>query len=138
MTVIAPIIVGGFIYLGFAVDSLLGFQFLKSVGLSEPVNRLRSYFLTVNRPDWVLHQIPDALWVFATTSYMLIIWKGKLNKSSSPWIFSALLLTIPAEILQSTEYVPGTYDILDIFSYLTAALLSISLFQLPAIKTITT
>lgn len=101
--VIFPIVVGTCIYIGWRSPSLFVFAWIDAIGAN----------LLVVRPDfpipeWALYSLPDGCWVYATTSWMLIIWHR-----IGPWAFTGVTLAVGGEIGQLVGVVPGTYEHLD-------------------------
>ncbi len=69
-------------------------------------------------PKWVIYSLPDGLWMFSCTSLILNVWNNRLNKQSIVWIISMPAIAILSEFLQLFHLIRGTFDILDIASYL--------------------
>jgi hypothetical protein len=79
----------------------------------------------LNIPGWLVHSLPDALWMFAFCLLILVIWDFKLHKNGKFWIIVALLVGILFEVLQVVQITPGTFDWMDLFLITIAALLSL-------------
>jgi hypothetical protein len=105
--VILPVALGSLIYVGWRTNSLLVFHWLAFFGI--PSNVFRP---SADIPAVVLYSLPDGCWVFAGTSWMLMIWK-RLH----PWIFSFLGLAVGGEFGQLLDIVPGTFEWNDVFFY---------------------
>jgi hypothetical protein len=65
-------------------------------------------------PDWVIYSLPNALWAYALTAFMLRLWGRRLTRGSAPWILVGPLLAIGWEVGQSSGLVPGTFDLTDL------------------------
>ena len=102
--VIWPIALGTAIYVGWRTTSLLVFDWMAICGIPSDVFRPRT-----NIPKVLLYSLPDACWVFAGTSWMLIIWR-RLHA----WVFIFGALAIGGEFGQAFQIVPGTFEWKDI------------------------
>ena len=80
-------------------------------------NQLFCFFrnIEIELPDWVLYNLPDALWLLSFLFMNEAVW-GKDNRK---FIFVAVvsIFALSIEILQMFTLFPGTGDILDIISY---------------------
>jgi hypothetical protein len=121
-TVWAPIFIGGMIYVLLRSDKLLMFQWFDKMGLARLINEWRgNTYVKHGYPDWLVYNLPDALWVFAFTNFMLIVWKNKLTIHSIAWILLAPLSGIISEVGQALHLVSGTFDIIDLTFILVAS-----------------
>ncbi len=120
--VCVPTFIGASIYLLFRTPSLLVFNWVESVGLDTHLMALRDSVSGVQLPDWLLYSLPDGVWVYAITMWMLIIWDG-----APPWFWLLLgvVLALGAELGQAIGLVQGTYQHLDMLFYLGAFLLAL-------------
>lgn len=94
INIILPIIIGLFIY--------------------------RIYFASVN--SVIKNYLPDALWAYALTSSIFIIWKREANYF---WLLLVIIFFVLFEILQYLHFVKGTGDVWDVLTYLTATFMAI-------------
>lgn len=82
------------------------------------------YFIPTN--NFILIQIrnyfPDGLWAYSLTSSILIIWNRRIKLI---WIVLIACLFIAFEVFQSLQFIKGTYDIKDIFIYLSFGLFAL-------------
>ena len=80
-------------------------------------NQLFCFFrnIEIELPDWVLYNLPDALWLLSFLFMNEAVW-GEDNRK---YIFVAVvsIFALSIEILQMFTLFPGTGDILDIISY---------------------
>lgn len=120
--VLLPTLIGAATYLLFRTPSLLAFRWVETVGLSDQLMAIRGHVSSVRLPNWFLYSLPDGIWVYATTSWMAIIWQGK---KSWAWITIAVLLAVGSEIGQAFGIVPGTYQHLDVLFYVGAFVLAL-------------
>lgn len=104
LNITIPLTIGTAIYLLFR--NLTYFSF---ADLSSPL--LNSHLI----PNWILFQLPDALWAYAFCSCIIAIWK----KSSllTGWLLAAFIAALTLEFAQLAFIVPGTFDWLDIGAY---------------------
>ena len=118
------LILGVFIYTFLRKPIALLFDFLEWTHLSEWVFSLRESFLLLNLPQWVLYGLPDFLWMFSLTLFVLTIWDFKLNPHSLLWISLVILIGLGFEISQSTGLLNGVFDFWDIGFILAGILLA--------------
>jgi hypothetical protein len=96
LNVLLPLIAGAFIYYLSSILSTQGF---------------------------IINQLPDGCWAYAFISCMLIIWNRQINPF---WIAIAFIITSLFEVLQYLQYIQGTGDLWDIFTYFLATILALS------------
>ncbi len=87
---------------------------LGTIGLQKLVFGLREYVSQVCVPDPILNSLPDGLWVFAFTNWIIFIWNGR---PPWQWLVCGVALGIGSEIGQAFSIVPGTFDFCDLFFY---------------------
>jgi len=112
--VVFPTALGTCVYVGWRTPDLLVFHWIDYCGLNSFV-----YRPTVALPEWVLFTLPDGCWVYATTSWMLLIWQRLV-----PWAWLGVILAVGGEIGQFFGYVQGTYQTLDIVFYIGAFIIA--------------
>ncbi|CAM3963008.1 hypothetical protein FLCU109888_11195 [Flavobacterium cucumis] len=119
------ILLGGFIYVFFRVESLRMFSWFNSISLTKVIITIRDYTLNYDLliPDWVKFSLPDGLWLFSFISLILITWKNEINSSNLFWLIGLPIIALLSEIGQSISIVPGTFDWIDIAMYLTGFML---------------
>ena len=125
--VILPILIGGLIYTIFGKTTLQLFKWIRKLGLEEVILDLRNCLNVLNPPKWVIYNLPDFLWIFASTSLLLIIWDFKITKQNLIYILVPFLLAVGSEICQKIGYISGTYDNLDFVAYLVGFIISVTL-----------
>jgi hypothetical protein len=123
LTVIIPLLISGVIYILFRTDSLIMFKWFANIGLGESIKALRHSIGQLNIPNLIIFSLPDALWIFSFTSFMLIIWRDKFSAQSIPWIFIAPVAGLLYEIGQAFHFVRGTFDTTDLILILIASFL---------------
>ena len=114
--VVLPVAVGTAIYIGWRDQNMWVFRGIDAVGANWLVVRP-----DIPLPGWVLYSLPDGCWVYAYTSWMLMIWR-RMNL----WVVTGVVLAVGGELgqLQVVGLVPGTYDNTDMVCYLGGFLLS--------------
>lgn len=125
INVVLPMTFGASIYICFRATNLLVFHWIDAAGLLELTMSLRGALGGIRLPLFILYSVPDGLWVFATTSWMIHVWHGR---PPWPWLLVGLVLGTGGEFGQAAGVVPGTYQHEDIWCYCMGFLLT--LFQI--------
>lgn len=113
--VLIPLLIGGIIYILFRSDNLTMFNWFNTLGLATIIDMWRQTTIGhINLPAYLVFSVPDALWIFAFTNLMLIIWQDRLSKNSIFWIMLAPTIGIFSELGQIFKIIPGTFDIIDL------------------------
>lgn len=76
----------------------------------------------VNEYPLIKSYIPDALWAYALTSCIFIIWNRQVNYF---WLLIVILFFVVFEILQYLHFAKGTGDMWDVLIYLIATFTAI-------------
>lgn len=116
-------ILGGLIYLMFRDKSLIMFSWARSIRLNEAIDYLRYKSISVEPYYWIKYNMPAGLWLF---SYMLIIdaiWGGTKCGKRVFYIYVLPISALLSEFMQLYGLCPGTFDVLDVISYLSAIIL---------------
>ena len=94
--IILPLLLGGGIYVLFRATNLILFQWLHALGLADFVETLRAmkWIESINLPNWILYSLPDALWLYAFTQTMILLWKNVTANSFLKWMWPVLPLLI--------------------------------------------
>lgn len=119
--------VGGLIYVIFRSDNLLMFYWFRDLGLDGIVIKLKEEYGQMNIWYWVRYNMPAGLWLL---SYMFIIdsiWDDGNGYAYKYFITILPITAIFSEAIQFFHLLPGTFDILDIISYVFAILFFITL-----------
>lgn len=122
---ILTIIFGGLIYIIFRTDSLLMFSWFEYLKLSDFICFIRNFMVTPLPPSvkFLTNTAPGGFWTFSYTVFLMFIWNLEVNWRN---IFYYLLIPFTAvfsEIFQLTGLIPGTFNYLDIVSYIAGATL---------------
>lgn len=121
------LIIGGLIYLGCRDKSLLMFKWFEYLGISKVVDTFRSYIYSDGVYGWVKNSLPDGLWLFSYMFLIDAIWNGTKSRNSYMFLFILPFFAILSEFLQYFCILPGTFDWIDLASYLLAILLYITI-----------
>lgn len=119
---IAPLIIGGMLYLGYRSQELLMFRWVNFLGLSNTVSSWRKICFQHPLPEWCYYALPDGLWLLSYILLINIIWNSHTWKSII-WIYALPAIAITSELLQLLNPYFGTFDIMDIVCYLGAVIL---------------
>lgn len=126
--VVLPVAMGAAIYVAWRSPSLNLFRWLDFLGLSSAAFALRALLGGVREflPRILLFSGPDALWVYALTSAMLLIWRGPTRSIRAwLWISAGFTISFVTELGQALDRFPGTFDSADLVCGFAAALLAI-------------
>ena len=116
--VILPLFIGGLIYWAARPSSLAFSQDIMPLIDAKYV------------PNWVLFNLPDGLWTYALMSFTLLLWRDTPSVFGAKfWIITAFLLGIALEFGQYLHLIKGTFDWLDVLTYLFFNCLSILIFK---------
>ena len=122
---VTALIVGGLLYVIFRSKSLLMFDWFHMIGLSDMVENIRTKYDGVNLYGWVKDCMPAGLWLF---SYLFVIdslWGNNRNLVYNLFIFVLPVIAICSEFMQLFGMLPGTFDYMDLISYVVAILIFI-------------
>ena len=119
------LLVGGSIYLLFRTERLLMFKFVRFIHLDAPLSYMRNALSYIQLPKWIKYSLPNFLWMMSYLLIIDVVWKGKFNLKSSIWYIGMPAIAVASEILQAFHLVSGTFDYLDLFSYLMPVILFI-------------
>jgi hypothetical protein len=127
--IVFPLLLGGLIYACWRDHNLPMFRWFELAGLDPLVEKLRiaAAPLQVNLPVWFQFSLPDALWVYALTTFMALVWKGRASRLRFVWLSIGLLLGAGSELGQFAGLVPGVFDPFDFFFCLCAAGLALAI-----------
>ncbi len=116
-------LLGGLIYVLYRDKSLLMFSWFESIGLNSVVEYIRDENTMIEPYYWIRYNLPAGLWLF---SYMFIIdaiWGSAKCKNRDFYIYILPIFALLSEFMQLFGLCPGTFDILDVISYLFAIIL---------------
>ena len=123
--------IGTLIYLLFRVSTLKVFSWLNFLGIDFVNNDLRKKSINYmpKIPDWFIFSLPDGIWIFSYVLVMIAIWNFTLNKKSIFWMTIIPLVAIFSEIFQIFDFIPGTFDFVDLSFYILGFILPFIIFK---------
>src|SRR5690554_1173370 len=91
------------------------FQWYEKMGLGTQIMSFRGMMSGVKPilPSWVYYSLPDGLWVYSFTSALLILWNNERDIGRF-WLAIPFFCGVFIEILQGLNFLPGTFDYMDI------------------------
>lgn len=104
--------IGVSIYLLWRDEHLLIHRIIHGCGLESQMTAIRNEVSAISTPEWVRFALPDGLW---STSYILLI--DALVKRGYIWTSIIPVIGIISEVMQLAGWLPGTFDICDLFAY---------------------
>lgn len=118
ITIAAPLLLGAAIYLLFRPTSLVLFQWVDLLGLTEPVASARALAEPVRLPRILIDSAPAGLWAWSFAAAFRAIWRDEPLPRLTCTL-AVLALGAGSELLQLPGLVPGTFDPTDLAFYLT-------------------
>ena len=123
-------IFGGLIYICFRNTNLLMFTWFKNLDIYDNVVYIRTLFSNKNFSNWFIYSLPDGIWIYSLTSFMILVWgKTKVKWPNKIWLYVGPILGIGAEVGQLLLIIPGTFDIMDLFLCIIASILPFFIIQ---------
>lgn len=115
--------IGGLIYIRYRSESLLMFDWFHNLSLSDSIEDFRSNCEMPNVYGWVKYNLPAGLWLFAYMFVIDAVWGKDNNRVSMYFLYVLPLLAAASEFMQFVGLLPGTFDAMDLLSYISAILL---------------
>ncbi len=75
----------------------------------------------------LINYLPDALWAYSLTIFILWIWEWQINIFNTTLVFSTELLF---EMLQKSKFISGTFDKFDILTYFISSLIGLLIIRI--------
>jgi hypothetical protein len=119
------ILFGGLIYIIFRTDALLMFRWFEYLQISDYIYSIRNSF-SVPVPSAIksfINTMPGGLWTFSYTVFLMFIWNLKINRRNILYYLIIPVAAVSSELFQLAGLIPGTFNNLDIISYLTGTAL---------------
>jgi len=116
---------GGIVYLLWRPDSLLMFRWAEQLGCLDGIDAARDRASGVFRIGWTLHSLPHGTWTFSGTSLMGLVWRTSPSWSAGFWIALIPAFSIFGEFGQFAGFVPGCFDVLDLFTAVASSILAV-------------
>lgn len=123
-------IVGGSIYIGWRSDPPLFISWLKDSEMASWMgsiqHALQNHFNTL--PEWMIYSLPNALWAFAYSNLICLLWHQRKGWGKALWVATAPLLPIAWELSQFLNVIPGVFCWADLSLGLVGAVAGILMF----------
>jgi hypothetical protein len=116
-----PVAAGAAIYLLWRSPGLLVFRWAAALGMASALSAARAWARSCLLPGWALFSVPDALWVYAFTAALGLVWVGSQRRVRWAWLALPGALGIGGELGQAFGLVPGTFDVVDVLLSAAAA-----------------
>lgn len=113
-----PLFFGSIIYIIFRSERLLLFRWFEFLKLNDLIQQIRAFNTSYKFPDWFVYSFPDGLWIMSYLLILIEIWNRKITKQNIFWILIIPFIAIISEVFQYIGIVKGTFDFLDLISYL--------------------
>ena len=111
--ILLPLLMGASLYLFFRPDTT---WLLQSFARASLLQSIREVTLRVELPNVLLYHLPDALWAFALTAFLILMWGKSSGKGRWSWRVLPFILTCFYECAQAAGWISGTFDLFDILS----------------------
>jgi hypothetical protein len=130
-TGIFSLLLGSLIYLLFRSDSLLMFDWFDKLSILDTIRSIRMYSIPLSHklPDWFLFSLPDGLWVCSYVTLLLLLWSNRISSKNLVWIVLIPFIALFSELGQYLDLVKGTFDIMDVTTYLIGFLIPLFVFS---------
>ena len=122
---VAALTIGGLIYIRYRNENLLMFDWFHGLGLTEQIEDFRNNTEMPSVYGWVKYNIPAGLWLFAYMFVIDSIWGEDKNNVYLYFLFFLPLLALASELMQYFGMLPGTFDLMDLLSYVSSIFLCI-------------
>ncbi|HEX5727142.1 MAG TPA: hypothetical protein VFX98_16815 [Longimicrobiaceae bacterium] len=126
---------GGAVYLLWRAPHLRLFRWAEAVRADGLVARLQlgAAGARESLPDLLLFSLPDALWAYALTAALALVWRARRGAAALAWVSLGAVLGVGSELGQLARAVPGTFDPADaVLCALAAALAYVLVYRSPA------
>lgn len=116
---VASLAIGAVIYLMFRIQTLIIFEWIELLQLSDTVEILRdkSAPLYDKLPAWIIYSLPNGLWIYSLIISMKIIWDDH-KKAFFIYCLSIIAIALLIELGQAIDIIIGTFDLYDILHIL--------------------
>jgi len=83
---------------------------------------------TLSSNSFILYNLPDGLWMLSLLLLFMMIWGSRA--SVLPWLFLGLIMAISLEAFQYYGYIKGTYDLLDVITYILVFVFTLMIYKI--------
>lgn len=115
---VISMLVGIFIYIFLRPTAAQAVHFI--INIFPILDNVREITTNYNYSNWLLYNLPDALWVYSYTVLIVAIWGYRNSLESKIWLSTVPIICIGYEIAQYFYIIKGTYDIKDVIYSITA------------------
>ena len=110
--ILLPLTVGTLLYFFFGGKGTRLSNIFTFLTENKSISALKKFLQTnFSPPDFVIYQLPDALWAYAFCASLLLIWQGQKAALVSSIAFA---LCFFYEIMQCMKWTAGTFDWWDV------------------------
>ncbi len=110
--IISPLCLGTLLYFFFGKKGTVLSNIFIFFTENKDILKLKEHLQTnFSPPDFLIYQLPDALWAYAFCASLLLIWQGQ---KAALVTFIAFDLCFFYEIMQYMEWTAGTFDWWDV------------------------
>ena len=123
------LIIGSYLYLKFRSETLLIFKWAKNLGLDYIVNSIRGSFESLNsdRMKYIIFSAPYGFWVISFCCFIGAIWHKDSSLSAIIMRLIVPLIAVSSELLQFVGFLPGTFDINDLFVLIVSTIIGLTI-----------
>lgn len=102
------------------------FRWFETISIDNEIMVIRQFIFPVQSyiPQWILYSFPTALWTYATTACMILLWRTEFNIEKYIWIAIGPVLGIGSEFAQWGKLIPGIFDKADLICNILASFLA--------------
>jgi hypothetical protein len=134
--VIIPLLIGTLIYLLFRPLSIRLFNVFNENQLNLIIQlRTNLGVSSSDFPVWFTNSLPDGLWLFSFTNILSLIWINRNGMVKNIFLLVPILIGLIHELIQFFNVNYGTFDIIDVFTYLIFYLFSCVLIKIIKLET---
>lgn len=115
-------LVGLLLYLGYRVETLFMFSWLENMGGGSTIRTIREFLdaYPLTRWQWLVYSLPFSLWILSYLLFITALWGGDKGRKFYLYFFLVPCAALFIEIMQLTYWVPGHFDLVDVFFILAA------------------
>ena len=126
--IVLPLMIALSIYVLFRSDSLTIYYWfpilkhIKHILVSKQAFNLN----LLSRPvrEFLIYSLPDGLWLYSFTCFMILIWDNSKSKLKYFWMYIGTVIALTQKLGQGLGIFNGTFDINDIVIYLIATIVA--------------
>lgn len=115
---LACLVIGGGIYLIYRPRHLVLFNFVPQGCIDYFDNICRSNDITLTHiGQFIVYNLPTFLWTSSYLIIMHVICRDVYGRQRLLFIYALPIVLLICEFLQLFHFIPGTFDIIDLFTY---------------------